>query len=118
MELQDFFKKCPVMISLRQKRKRNKDAENKLLWFDSCIKSFHRRIFGQLKMKPSQILYKINDSMLHYAKYYIAMLKSVHNMIKNPNTKLPLQIDFMIVPKAMTSSDNGFDNENDDAFID
>ena len=104
VDLTTFFKTCHALKQIARKKKTEKHAESALNWYDSSIKSFHRRLFGPLKMTPKQIIYKINDSMQVFAKYYISLLRSVSNIIKSANTQLPLQIDFVVIPRAMSKS--------------
>lgn len=49
-----------------------------------------------------------------YANYYISLLYAVQNHVKSAGTKLPLQIDFWVMPKAVSESQEFLDLQNDD----
>ena len=67
------------------------------------MKSFFRRLFNKMGITPVNITDKIDDSLLAVAEYFMAMLAAVESMLRAPTTKLPLQIDFWLLPKAMKS---------------
>merc|ERR1712228_310525 len=103
IQVKDFFERLQKEKKFIQHAKGKKGMEI-LDWIQSSINVFCRRIVRPLKMHPTNIQYMINDSIICYAKYYIAILRTVDNLIKSPNIQLPLQIDFMIMPKAIRRS--------------
>eukprot|EP01084_Bolivina_argentea_P309268 534949_1 len=115
-----FFKRCYAMQVLQKRKKESRDAsaEHALSWYEASMHSFFRRLYGPLKMVPNQMVYKINDSMLDYAKYYIALLATVSNLLKASATKLPLQIDFWVIPRAMKDAHHDEDEEDDKSDAD
>eukprot|EP01083_Nonionella_stella_P095914 269383_1 len=114
MPIPVFFKKCFAMQVLQKKKNVNHDAssEHVLSWYEASMSLFFRRFLPPLRMSPLQIMHKINDSIFVFARYYIAMLVTVDNLLKNSNTKLPLQIDFWVIPKQI--QDDTADNEDED----
>eukprot|EP01083_Nonionella_stella_P095706 268753_1 len=111
-----FFKECFAMQVLQKKKEKYHDAssEQALSWYEASMYSFFRRLYSPLKMVPNQMVYKINDSMFDYAKYYITLLVTVNNLFKTSDTKLPLQIDFWVIPRAMKNAYNDDDEDEDD----
>eukprot|EP01083_Nonionella_stella_P291920 993113_1 len=102
MDIPAFFTQCYAMKILKHKAdNKSRSAENALMWYKSSMESFFRRLYGPLKMEPQQMNYKINDNITTYARYYLSILITVNNIISHPNAKLPLQIDFWVIPKAI-----------------
>eukprot|EP01083_Nonionella_stella_P045100 121245_1 len=121
-----FMKSVYAMKRLKKQaaEENNVDSKKALVRFEATLES----VFRQLSLSPLCLVqrrWKIYDSRFIFAKYYLAMLIAVDNMLKNANTKLPLQIDFWVIPKDVCKDSEKHENhekpdhkDNDDSDSD
>eukprot|EP01083_Nonionella_stella_P131379 399112_1 len=87
-------------------------SQTALVWFETTMESVYR----QLSLSPLHLVHRtwtINDSRFIFAKYYIAMLIAVDNILKNTVRRFPLQIDFWVIPKRTRVCENDSDDDKD-----
>eukprot|EP01084_Bolivina_argentea_P218540 370829_1 len=110
----DFVKEFAAIKQLKLKSKNNEQIQKLILLYEHSIPTFYRRITASMD-HPFKSEYVINDSLVQYSKYFIAMLYAINNIIQAPTTQLPLQIDFWVIPKAMARNRyNGIETEDTD----